>query len=468
MSGDAKQSLLDNDSARESFDASSVPVLIGGPSKLAAGRVEIGIPDESDMESRSGAPLGFVFSHGLTTSEAERLLKIHGPNTLPEKIIPKWYIYMQQLWQPMPIMIWIAALIEAALENFDDMAVLLFIQFFNATLGYHEITSAGDAVAALKKALQSSAEVFRDGRWQTIPAANVVPGDMVKLHSGGAIPADCRVNENEVEIDTSAMTGESLPVTKYTGDACVMGCTVARGETDATVEFTGANTEYGKTAKMLEQTAELSNLQKLLISIVIVLVIASTVLCLIVLIYLATLAPFKEALSYAVVLMVASIPMAIEIVTTTTLALGSKELSAEGAIVARLAAIEDMAGMSILCSDKTGTLTKNQMEIQERTPVYKQGESQYTLLRYAAMAAKWEEKARDALDRLVLGEGEPGANVKNYNMGIVSQSAYMPFDPIVKVKGISAIKCSKPILTNSSNYVFANNNTFITFHRGYL
>jgi H+-transporting ATPase len=139
-----------------------------------------------------------------------------------------------------------------------------------------------------------------------------------------------------------------------------------------------------------------------------------------------------EALSFVVVLMVASIPMAMEIVTTTTLALGSKELTKHGAIVTRLAAIEDMAGMAILCSDKTGTLTLNEMHIQEHTPVYSSGENQYSLLRLAAMAAKWHEPARDALDKLVLGcETNPnGVDLKS--MECIEQLDYLPFDPIIK------------------------------------
>jgi H+-transporting ATPase len=157
-----------------------------------------------------------------------------------------------------------------------------------------------------------------------------------------------------------------------------------------------------------------------------VLVVVSSILCTIVFIYLLTLTNFSDALSFTVVLMVASIPIAIEIVTTTTLALGSKELSHDGAIVTRLAAIEDMAGMSILCSDKTGTLTMNKMVIQEETPVYKKGETQYSLLRYAAMAAKWWEPPRDALDTLVINA------VDMPSMDAVEQTAYMPFDPIVK------------------------------------
>ena len=167
-------------------------------------------------------------------------------------------------------------------------------------------------------------------------------------------------------------------------------------------------------------------MQKVLLTIIIVLVVISAVLCGIVFIYLCIVASFNESLSFTVVLMVASIPMAIEIVTTTTLALGSKELTHEGAIVTRLAAIEDLAGMSILCSDKTGTLTLNKMAIQEHTPIYKAGESQYSLLRYAAMAAKWKEPPRDALDTLTL------TKVDMASLDAVEQLAYVPFDPIVK------------------------------------
>merc|ERR1712139_181525 len=152
----------------------------------------------------------------------------------------------------------------------------------------------------------------------------------------------------------------------------------------------------------------------------------SLIMCGMVLVYVTTIVSFMEALSFAVVLMVASIPMAIEIVCTTTLALGSKELSAQGAIVTRLAAIEDMAGMAILCSDKTGTLTLNEMQIQEYTPVYSPGETQYTLLRFAAMAAKWHEPPRDALDRLTLGQ------VDMASMDVMEQLDYMPFDPTIK------------------------------------
>lgn len=170
----------------------------------------------------------------------------------------------------------------------------------------------------------------------------------------------------------------------------------------------------------------MSNFQKLLITIMIILTTLSLTLCIIVFVYLITKSPVQTALGFTVVLLVASIPLAMEIVTTTTLALGSKELSHHGAIVTRLAAIEDMASMSILCSDKTGTLTMNKMMIQEETPIYVEGESQYSLLRYAAMATKWNEPPRDALDTLVL------TAVDLPSMDEFEAIHYMPFDPIVK------------------------------------
>merc|ERR1719450_972502 len=342
-------------------------------------------------------------------------------------------------------MIFFAAFIEASIGNYPDMGILLFINFANAAIGFYETTKAADAVEALKNSLKPKATVKRDGKWQIIDGTHVVPGDMVLLASGSAMPADCRVNVREeerkkqpdlvvaqIDVDQAALTGESLPVTLYEGDKTLMGSTVVRGETEGTVEFTGANTFFGKTASLLAQAEEVSNMQKLLITITFTTTALSLVMCGMVLVYVTTIVSFMEALSFAVVLMVASIPMAIEIVCTTTLALGSKELSAQGAIVTRLAAIEDMAGMAILCSDKTGTLTLNEMQIQEYTPTYCDGLNQYELLRLAAMAAKWKEPARDALDKLVLGcETNPnGVDLKS--MECIEQIDYLPFDPVIK------------------------------------
>eukprot|EP00595_Chromulina_sp_UTEXLB2642_P003247 CAMPEP_0196763184 /NCGR_PEP_ID=MMETSP1095-20130614/3616_1 /TAXON_ID=96789 ORGANISM="Chromulina nebulosa, Strain UTEXLB2642" /NCGR_SAMPLE_ID=MMETSP1095 /ASSEMBLY_ACC=CAM_ASM_000446 /LENGTH=723 /DNA_ID=CAMNT_0042115873 /DNA_START=42 /DNA_END=2210 /DNA_ORIENTATION=- len=383
--------------------------------------------DDDDIDQDHNRTENFVPSKGLTTAEAEKRLLEYGRNELEDKKTPKWLIFLQQLWAPMPIMIWIAAFTEAGIQNWPDFGILLAIQFINASLGYYEIVKAGDAVAALKKSLKPVATVKRDGKWINIDAATVVPGDLALLASGSAIPADCIVNHGTIEVDQAALTGESLPVSMYRGSKALMGSNVVRGEVEATVEFTGSSTFFGKTASLLQGNDELGNLQKVLLNIMIVLVILSFTLSLTVFgVLLADGETFSDSLSFTVVLIVASIPIAIEIVCTTTLALGSKELSKHGAIVTRLAAIEDLAGMNMLCSDKTGTLTMNKMVIQDETPVYKQGESQYSILRYAAMAAKWREPPRDALDTMTLSI----ADLDSLNN--VEQLDFMPFDPIVK------------------------------------
>jgi H+-transporting ATPase len=216
-------------------------------------RADVRMADQIEKEKKQGAIGGeedrdldeddnFEFSHGLTSVDCEQRLQIHGLNSLPEKIIPKWYIFVSQLWQPMPLMIWAAALIEGSIQNFIDMGILLMIQLANASIGYYEIVKAGDAVAALKASLKPTATVKRDGKWQNINATLVVPGDLVLLACGSAVPADCRINEGSVDIDQSGLTGESLPVTMYKGDSAKMGSTVVRGEVEGTVEFTGAST----------------------------------------------------------------------------------------------------------------------------------------------------------------------------------------------------------------------------------
>lgn len=346
----------------------------------------------------------FPISEGLSTAQATELLEKYGRNELPEKIIPKWYIFLSLLWQPMPVMIWIAAIVEIAIQNYPDFAILIAINLVNASLSFYETTKAGDAIAALKASLKPTAICNRDGKWNNqFDARLLVPGDLIELASGAAVPADCMLNHGTIDVDESAMTGESLPVTLHEREMAKMGGTVARGETHATVVLTGKNTFFGKTASMLGDSTGRSNLQILLLKIMIILCILAFCLVISAFIYLLVRGiEAKSALSFAVVVIVASIPMAIEIVTTTTLAIGSKQLSHHGAIVSRLAAIDDLAGLNMLCSDKTGTLTKNKMTIQEDAPCYEPGLTQMDLLKQSALAARWESPPKDALDTLFL------------------------------------------------------------------
>jgi len=391
----------------------------------------------------------YPISSGLTSEEAAELLKVWGRNELPEKKKPAWLVFLELLWQPMPVMIWIAIIIEAAILNYIDCIVLLVIQFANAFLSFYETQKAGKAVEALKKSLKPTAVVKRDGNWDhNFNAALLVPGDLIQLELGAAIPADCMLNEGVIEADESAMTGESLPVTLHARMMAKMGATVSTGETEATVVHTGKNSFFGRTAALLTPKDERSSMQTMLLKVMVVLVALSLVLSGICFLYLFFVLgePLTETLAFTVVVIVASIPIAIEIVTTTTLALGSRQMSLFGAIVSRLSAIEDLAGMNMLCSDKTGTLTMNKMVIQEETPTYQEGLNQLDLLRLAAMAARWEQPPKDALDTLVLRchlwvsgatqddvlEEEKLQSAVNAEMAGYERVDYMPFNPKVK------------------------------------
>lgn len=222
------------------------------------------------------------------------------------------------------------------------------------------------------------------------------------------------------------MTGESLPVSLGPREKAFMGATAVQGEVEATVFATGMHTFFGTTANLLNNENESSNLQKQLINLMIVLVIMSLAWVAAVFIFLMVklgAAEWRDVLSFSVVVIVASIPIAIEIVTTATLAIGARTLSSEGAIVTRLAAIEELAGMNVLCSDKTGTLTLNKMVIQEEAPTYTEGYDQYELIQASALATRWNEPPKDALDTLVLTNAdiEPLSDYK--------QLDYVPFNP---------------------------------------
>lgn len=385
---------------------------------------------------------------GLDEREAETRLAKYGKNSLPEKHTPGWVIFLRCLWGPMPIALWIAIIVEFSLENWPDGGILLFIQFANATIGWYETTKAGDAVAALKKSLKPRANVFRNNNWLDIDAADLVPGDKIKLGSGSAIPADCTINASldreavvpQIEVDESALTGESLPVKMEPGDAMPkMGSTVVRGEVDATVQYTGVETVFGKTALLLQAVeTDLGNIHYVLVKVMYGLTSLSMVLCIICFIYLMAKEKktFRASIEFTVVLLIVSIPIAIEIVVTTTLALGSRELSKKKVIVTRLSAIEMMSSVNMLCSDKTGTLTLNKMEIQDDshfmdksdlTPNMGKIEKVNKLLVLMALAAKWREPPRDALDTMVLNACADRGLLEVCDK--YRQMDYKPFDP---------------------------------------
>jgi len=283
---------------------------------------------------------------GLSKSLAEQRLEEFGPNELSEKIRNPILIFLSYFWGPMPIMIWIAALVEVVKaatlgEGWLDFGVLMVLQFANAIVGYTEESNAGDAVRALKNQLKPKAHVCRDGEWLTRDASELVPGDLIEIKLGDVIPADSILLPGmTVQCDQSALTGESLPTTVYPGNKLMMGSAVKRGESKAVVVQTGAATFLGKAAALLSGVEHQGRFQKILYQITLSLLIICLVFSAIIFgkLQLAHPENWIRNISVVVVILVASIPIAIEVVCTSTLAVGSRRLSEKKIIVARLSA----------------------------------------------------------------------------------------------------------------------------------
>eukprot|EP00762_Andalucia_godoyi_P000228 ANDGO_02345.mRNA.1 ATPase 3 len=311
---------------------------------------------------------------GLSTAEAQQLLVQYGPNALPEKIVPLWRQVMKHAWgreawrpDPIPVMLWFAMIISLILEDWPDFAVIFILYFVNASLAFHEERKAGNAVSALKSALAPTATVKRDGRFDGIQARDLVPGDIIKMKIGDVATADCVLLEGgECAMDQSSLTGESIPSSKKPGDTLYSGTTLKRGEVYAYVWKTGENTEFGKTASLIASVENQSRFLKILNG------ITNFILAVALLVNFALIAVDLErsqniliVIQRALVLLVAAVPIATPLVCTATMAIGARKLAEENAVVTRLAAIEELSSMTILCSDKTGTLTLNKLQLDE-------------------------------------------------------------------------------------------------------
>ncbi|HHH38631.1 MAG TPA: plasma-membrane proton-efflux P-type ATPase [Sedimenticola sp.] len=328
-------------------------------------------------------------------------------------------------WGPIPWMIEVAALLSALLQHWADFWIIIALLIFNAGVGFWQEFTAGNAVEALKKQLALKARVLRDGQWQELDARQLVPGDIIRIRLGDVIPADVKLVEGDyLSVDQSALTGESLPVTKREGDDAFSGTIVKQGESVAEVTTTGGNTRFGKTASLVEQAKTVSHFQKAVLTIGDYLIYVSLALVVVLVLFqLHRNAPWLELVQFALILTVASIPVAMPAVLSMTMALGAMALSKRKAIVTRLESIEEMASMDVLCSDKTGTLTQNRLTLGE-VELFQAADAQEVLL--AASLASREED-RDAIDEAVLQGLEDHARLKTFR-----QEAFVPFDPVHK------------------------------------
>jgi len=363
--------------------------------------------------------------YGLSPDEVQRRLAEYGYNEIAETKTNPILALLAYFWGPIPWMIEVAAVLSALVRHWADFAIILVLLLVNAVVGFWEEYQAGNAIAALKAKLALKAKVKRNGRWTTIPARELVPGDLIRVRLGDIVPADAQLLPGDpIEVDQSALTGESLPVTRRAGETIYAGSTLKLGEVDAVVTATGKKSYFGKTAELVESAHNTSHFQRAVLKIgnyLIVLALALVILILIVALLRGD--QLITTLQFALVLTVAAIPVAMPTVLSITMAVGARLLSQKQAIVARLASVEEMAGIDVLCSDKTGTLTQNSLTLG--TPFALEGVGAADLLLCAALASRAEDQ--DPIDAAVLAGATADLQLDSYRV-----EHFQPFDPVHK------------------------------------
>ncbi len=378
--------------------------------------------EERASDAVNAAPLAAAPT-GLTSEQARQLLQQYGENALREQRVNPLLKFLGYFWGPIPWMIEIAGVLSGVTRRWDEFGIILAMLLLNAGVGYFEEYKADNAIEALKHRLALSARVLRDGHWQDIAARLLVPGDVVLLKLGNIVPADMNLHDGEfLSVDQSALTGESLPVDKKPGDVAYSGSVVRQGDMRGVVTATGGSTYFGRTARLVETAETHSHFQQAVLRIGNFLIL--TTLALVALIFMVALFrgdPLIDTVLFALILTVAAIPVALPAVMSVTLAVGASKLAHMKAIVSRLVAIEEMAGMDILCTDKTGTLTKNELMLGD--PILIGARSRDEMLQAAGLTCECD--APDPIDAAIiaaLGGSAPAGKVIKFQA----------FDPVRK------------------------------------
>jgi len=362
---------------------------------------------------------------GLTKAEAAELLGQYGPNEIAETKTNPLLKFLSYFWGPIPWMIEAAVVLSALVKHWADFVIILVLLLANAVVGFWEEFQAGNAVEALKAQLALKARVKREGQWTILPSRELVPGDLIRLRLGDIVPADASLlSGGPVEVDQSALTGESLPAERKNGETVYSGSILRQGEADAKVTATGVKTFFGRTTQLVQETHTISHFQKAVLKIgdyLIALAAALVVLILIVAFFRGD--PWMATLQFALVLTVAAIPVAMPTVLSVTMAVGARLLAKKQAIVTKLSAIEELAGMDVLCSDKTGTLTQNKLTLGE--PFCVEGVSQEEILQAGVLASRAENQ--DTIDLAVLSGLKDPARLAGFTV-----TDFKPFDPVHK------------------------------------
>ncbi len=359
---------------------------------------------------------------GLSSEEAAQRRRQYGPNAAAEERPHPIVSFLAKFWAPVPWMLELTVVLELALGRPGEAVIIGALLLFNAVLAFTQENRAQGALSLLRQRLSVQARVLRDGRWQLLPAKDLVPDDVVHLRMGDLTPADLRVLSGQVLLDQSALTGESLPVDVGPAQTANAGAVVKRGEATGQVTATGARTAFGKTVELVRLAKTRSHLETIIFTIVKYLVAFDAVLVMCVTGYaLATNIPARDILPFSLILLVASIPVALSATFTVATALGAVELARQGGLVTHLAAIEEAAAMDVLCSDKTGTLTQNRLSLSAVRCYASHTEAD--VLRLAALAC--DDSTQDPIDLAILAAVAPKAPA-------AARRRFIPFDPATK------------------------------------
>jgi H+-transporting ATPase len=362
---------------------------------------------------------------GLTTAQAQERLRQFGLNKVSEEKRHPLLTFLAKFWAPVPWMLEATIVLEILVHKRDEAIIIGVLLVFNSILSFLQENQANRALALLRSRLSVQARVLRDGRWQLVPAEELVPGDIIHLRLGDLSPADVRLSEGAAEADESELTGESLPVEKLAGTTVYAGSRITRGEATGAVVATGARTYFGKTAELVKTAKTKSQLQEIIFTIVKYLVAVDGLLVVALLLYAGfARLPWADVLPFALILLVASVPVALPTTFTVATALGALEMSRHSVLVTRLSAIEEAAAMDVLCTDKTGTITLNQLALAQLCPA--DGLGPQELLRTAALAS--DPATQDPLDLAIVD----AARAEGALEPAPRRTQFVPFDPATK------------------------------------
>jgi len=369
---------------------------------------------------------------GLTSDEAHRRLGQFGPNATPDVALHPLRLVLGKFLAPVSVLLEVAIVLQLVLGEYVEASIIGLLLVFNAAIGFFHESRAQSTIAALKSRLALNASVLRDGSWTISPAAELVPGDIVKLSLGAVVAADVRIREGSILLDQSMLTGESLPVEAGPGTETYAGALVRRGEAIAEVVATGLRTKFGRTAELVRTAYVVSTQQKAVFRVVRNLAGFNGVVTLALMLYAYEIGlPFLEAIPLVLISVLASVPVALPATFTLATAIGAQALTRVGVLPTRLSAVDEAASLDVLCMDKTGTLTRNELAVAvtRAMPGFDEGQ----VLALAALASA--DGGQDPVDAAV----RTAATLQKSVAGLAKVLKFVPFDPATKMSEARAL-----------------------------